>query len=88
VFGAQLVDVVQVDKQDTRATVAAVDEHLNLVRPALGSMGGAVAVASVGGGVAVLRYKGPAPLGKGVEAAVKDRFPDVKDVVFKEWVEE
>jgi hypothetical protein len=50
------------------------------VRGAITAMGGAVETASVGGGVVVLRYKGPAPLAKGLVVAVKDKFPDVKEV--------
>jgi hypothetical protein len=47
--------------------------HLNMLRSAVAGMGGAVQVASVGGGVAVLQYKGPPALAKGVTAAVKVR---------------
>ena len=44
-------------------------------------MGGAVEVVSVEAGVATLRYKGPAPLAKGLTAAVKDQFKDISEVV-------
>lgn len=47
----------QVDKVDTSASVASVDDHLNVVRPAINAMGGAVEVVSVEGGVVTLRYK-------------------------------
>lgn len=80
-FGDALKGVVQVDKADTGATVMGVDDHLNVVRPAIKAMGGAVEVASVESGTVVLRYKGPPPLAKGLVAAVKDRFPDVKEVM-------
>ena len=26
------------------------------------------------------RYKGPAPIGTGIRAAVRDRFPDIREV--------
>ena len=35
-------------------------------------------------GVCRLRYTGPPPIGMGVKAAVKDKFPDIKEVVFVE----
>lgn len=35
-------------------------------------------------GMCRLRYKGPAPIGHGVKAAVKDKFPDIKEVVLVE----
>ena len=47
----------QMDKADTSLSVAAVDGHLDGVRPAIKAMGGAVEVASVEGGTIVLRYK-------------------------------
>lgn len=79
-FGDGLKGVVQVDKIDSRASVSSVDEHLNLVRPAIVAMKGAVEVVSVEGGKVVLRYKGPPPLAKGLVAAVKDKFPEITNV--------
>lgn len=81
-FGGALRGVVQVGGADAAAgaTVAAVDAHLNLVRPAIVAMGGAVEVASLEGGVCTLRYRGPPPLAKGLVAAVRDQFPDVTGV--------
>ena len=58
--------------------------HLNMLRGAVANLGGAVEVQSVGGGVVVLGYRGPAPIGKGLVAAVKDQFRDVRDVILKE----
>ena len=43
-FGAQLKSVEQVDTIDTRATLAAVDSHLDQLRPAIKSYGGQVKV--------------------------------------------
>ncbi len=37
-------------------------------------------VLEVGGGVAKLKFGGPAPIGMGVQAAIKDRFPDIRTV--------
>jgi hypothetical protein len=58
--------------------------HLNMLRGAVANLGGAVEVQSVGSGVVVLGYKGPAPIGKGLVAAIKDQFKDVKEVVLKD----
>lgn len=43
--------------------------------------GGEVEVLSLEGGKCTVRYTGPAPIGMGVKAAVKDKFPDIKEVV-------
>jgi Fe-S cluster biogenesis protein NfuA len=68
-----------------KASVEAVDMHLNMLRSAVANLGGAVEVASVGSGVAVLHFKGPAPIAKGISAAVKDAFPDLKEVLVKDF---
>eukprot|EP00882_Tetradesmus_deserticola_P029629 GHRQ01033209.1.p2 GENE.GHRQ01033209.1~~GHRQ01033209.1.p2 ORF type:complete len:285 (+),score=161.72 GHRQ01033209.1:1031-1885(+) len=86
VFGEQLLEVVQVGNNGKpQASVEAVDMHLNMLRSAVANLGGAVEVASVGGGVAVLHYRGPAAIGKGISAAVKDAFPDLKEVVVRDF---
>ena len=46
-FGAQLKGVEQVDTIDTRATLAAVDSHLDQLRPAIKSYGGQVKVTTL-----------------------------------------
>lgn len=81
-FGDALRGVVQLSSGAGGASTnaAAVDAHLNAVRPAIAAMGGAVEVVSVGGGVCTLRYKGPPPFAKGVKDAVKERFPDIAEV--------
>ena len=43
-FGERLKEVKQVDAIDTRATVAGVDSHLDMLRPAIKSYGGSVKV--------------------------------------------
>lgn len=65
--------------------MAAIDAHLNVVRPAIMSMGGAVEVVAVEGGKATLRYKGPPPLAKGLVAAVQEQFKDVREVEVLPW---
>ncbi len=36
-------------------------------------------------GTAVVRYKGPPAIGKGVTAAIRDKFPDIKEVVLIDY---
>eukprot|EP00983_Pelagomonas_calceolata_P094599 1157904-Pelagomonas_calceolata.AAC.6 len=72
-----------VDKIDvTSATVENVDMHLNMLRGAITSMGGSVDVLEITNGVCKLKYKGPDPIAKGVSAAIRDQFPDIKEVQF------
>lgn len=54
--------------------------HLNMLRGAIAAYGGGVEVVEVGGGRATLRFSGPKPIGYGVTAAIKDKFPDVTQV--------
>ena len=68
------------------ASVEAVDGHLGTLRPALAAYGATVEPVSVKGGVCMVRFTGPAPILMGITAALKDRFPDIKEV--KEWLEE
>lgn len=81
-FGSQLVEVMQIDKIDTTATVASVNSHLDQLRQAIYNLGGKADVLRVEDGQCEIRYTGPAPLGMGVKAAVKDKFPDIKEVIF------
>ncbi|GAB4813117.1 hypothetical protein N2152v2_000163 [Parachlorella kessleri] len=83
-FGDLLKEVMQVGAPNLSASVEAVDMHLNMIRGAISSYGGFVDVLSVEEGVCRLRYVGPPPIGMGVKAAVKDKFPDIKEVVFIE----
>ena len=43
-FGGALKGVQQVGAQDTSATLATVDAHLDMLRPAIANYGGSVAV--------------------------------------------
>lgn len=81
-FGDQVVEVAQVDKVDLRASVAAVDAHLDMLRPAIKNFGGSVEVISVdsGSGVCEVRFVGPPPIGMGIQAAIQDKFPDIRSV--------
>eukprot|EP00898_Chlorokybus_atmophyticus_P007762 jgi/Chlat1/7988/Chrsp7S07745 len=81
-FGDILKEVVQVDKTDITATVQKVDAHLDMLRPAITNYGGSVEVVSVdaAAGTCEVRYSGPPPIGMGVQAAIKDKFPDIRQV--------
>lgn len=74
-----------------RATVEAVDGHLNMLRNAVASLGGRVRVAELkaaesgkeeeGQQRAIVWYKGPRSIGNGIKAAILERFPgDVVEV--------
>jgi len=81
-FGDQLREVVQVGgPADTSATAESVDMHLNMLRGAIAAYGGGIEVVEVGYGQAVLRFDGPKPIAYGVVAALKDKFPDILEVL-------
>ncbi|KAL6784912.1 NFU3 [Auxenochlorella protothecoides x Auxenochlorella symbiontica] len=80
-FGTQISQIVQVNAQDTGATEARVDDHLNMLRGAIQSYGGSVVVKSVSEGVCKLLYNGPPAIAVGVRAAVRDQFPDLQEVL-------
>lgn len=80
-FGEQLKGVEQVDAQSTSATVAGIDGHLDQLRPAIQSYGGSVKVLSMENGTCLIDYNGPPPIGMGIQAAIKDKFPDVRAVL-------
>lgn len=62
--------------------VQAVNGHLEILRPAIKNFGGSVEVLSVEGGDCVVKYMGPESIGSGVKAAIKEKFPDIVNVVF------
>lgn len=79
-FGEQLLEVQQVDQIDTSASVASVNSHLDMLRPAIQGYGGSVEVLAVDDGICEVKYEGPAPIGMGIQAAIKDKFPDIRVV--------
>lgn len=58
------------------------DAHLDMLRPAITNFKGSVEVLSVDSrtGVCEVKYSGPAAVGMGVQAAIKDKFPTLKTV--------
>lgn len=87
-FGDAVREIIQLDKQEAGATVATVNAHLDMLRGAITSYGGKVEVLSIAGGVAELFYTGPKPLATGISAAIRDKFPDVKSVAFRDVMPE
>lgn len=62
--------------------VQAVNGHLDILRPAIKNFGGSVEVLSVEGGDCHVKYVGPDSIGSGIRAAIKEKFPDIVNVVF------
>lgn len=60
----------------------AVNGHLDILRPAIKNFGGSVEVLSVEGGDCHVNYVGPDSIGSGIKAAIKEKFPDIVNVVF------
>ncbi|XP_048422466.1 nifU-like protein 1, chloroplastic isoform X1 [Pyrus x bretschneideri] len=86
-FGDALKDIQQVfDEENKEITVElqmqAVNRHLDILRPAIKNFGGSVEVLSVEGGDCHVNYVGPESIGSGIKAAIKEKFPDIGNVVF------
>ncbi len=77
-FGEQLLEVQQVNQIDTSASVGSV--NLDMLRPAIQGYGGSVEVLAVDDGTCEVKYEGPLPIGMGLQAAIKDKFPDIRVV--------
>ncbi|KAI5061793.1 hypothetical protein GOP47_0022332 [Adiantum capillus-veneris] len=80
-FADSLKDVVQVDQQQIGASIQSVNAHLDILRPAIHNYGGSVDVVSVENGECKVKFKGPPPIGMGIQAAVKDKFPEITSVI-------
>jgi len=60
----------------------AVNRHLDILRPAIANYGGSVDVLAVDGEDCLVKYDGPESIGSGIKAAIKEKFPDITNVVF------
>ena len=58
------------------------NRHLDVLRPAIKNYGGSVEVLSIEGEECVVKYTGPESIGSGIKAAIKERFPDITNIVF------
>ncbi|XP_059630877.1 nifU-like protein 1, chloroplastic [Cornus florida] len=82
-FGDAVKDIRQVDDdQKSETTIEAVNGHLDILRPAIKNYGGSVEVLSVEGEDCLVKYVGPDSIGSGIKAAIKEKFPDIVNVVF------
>ncbi|KMT10045.1 hypothetical protein BVRB_5g122570 [Beta vulgaris subsp. vulgaris] len=82
-FGDAIKDIRQViDEQVNETTVEVVNRHLDILRPAIKNYGGEVEVIAIEGGDCTVRYGGPETIGSGIKAAIKERFPDISNVIF------
>ncbi|CAL0308507.1 unnamed protein product [Lupinus luteus] len=80
-FGDAVKDIRQVfDQEPTEITVQAVNNHLEMLRPAIKNYGGSVEVLSIEGGECHVKYVGPDSIGSGIKAAIKEKFPDILNV--------
>ncbi|MBA0592549.1 nifU-like protein 1, chloroplastic [Gossypium raimondii] len=81
-FGDAVKDIRQVyDDEQKETTVEAVNRHLDILRPAIKNYGGSVEVLSIEEGECVVSYTGPETIGSGIKAAIKEKFPDITNVV-------
>ena len=89
-FGGRLKEVLQADENgmllsqsSTSTTIAAIDAHLDTLRPAIVNYGGEIQVLDLleDNTVVSISYTGPEPILMGIKAAIKDKFPSVSDVV-------
>ncbi|XP_028753754.1 nifU-like protein 1, chloroplastic [Neltuma alba] len=84
-FGDAVKDIQQIyDEEKKETTVEAVNNHLDILRPAIKNYGGSVEVLSVEGGECYVKYVGPDSIGSGIKAAIKEKFPDVVNVAFSQ----
>ncbi|XP_011002744.1 PREDICTED: nifU-like protein 1, chloroplastic [Populus euphratica] len=82
-FGDAVKDILQVSDEESKDTTAeAVNDHLDILRPAITNFGGSVEVLSVENGECRVEYTGPESIGSGIKAAIKEKFSDIVDVVF------
>ncbi|KAG6467385.1 hypothetical protein ZIOFF_074790 [Zingiber officinale] len=81
-FGEAVKDIQQVEEANIETTVEAVNNHLEILRPAIRNYGGSIEVVSVEGGDCSVRYSGPDSIGSGIKAAIKEKFTDIINVVF------
>ncbi|MQM08530.1 hypothetical protein Taro_041385 [Colocasia esculenta] len=84
-FGDAVKEIRQVfDDLPTETTAEAVNDHLDILRPAIKNYGGSVVVISVHGGECRVKYTGPETIGSGIKAAIKEKFPDIVNVIITE----
>ncbi|KAK9747584.1 hypothetical protein RND81_02G001700 [Saponaria officinalis] len=82
-FGDAVKHIKQVnDEPVNETTVEAVNRHLDILRPAIKNYGGEVDVMAIEGGDCTVKYDGPDTIGSGIKAAIKEKFPEIVNVIF------
>lgn len=86
-FGDAVKKICQVDGEQLQpeTTVKAVNQHLDILRPAIKNYGGTVEVISLEGGDCIVKYKGPDSIASGIKAAIKEKFPDIVNVALSDY---
>ncbi|GJP31752.1 hypothetical protein CLOM_g14821 [Closterium sp. NIES-68] len=82
-FGKRLKEVMQLGGVDNRLTLAAVENHLSVVlQPTLSKYGASATAVSLDlvKGFCEVRFEGPPPMAMGIQAALKDKFPEIRIV--------
>ncbi|CAI5463771.1 unnamed protein product [Closterium sp. Yama58-4] len=80
-FGEKLKEVMQLGGVDNRLTLAAVENHLSQVlQPTLSKYGASASAVSLDlvKGFCEVRFEGPPPMAMGIQAALKDKFPEIR----------
>ncbi|EEF47225.1 nifU-like protein 1, chloroplastic [Ricinus communis] len=81
-FGDSVKDIRQVNDEEVKETTPeAVNRHLDILRPAIKNYGGSVEVVSIESGECLVKYSGPESIGSGIKAAIKEKFPEITNVV-------
>ncbi|XP_074267629.1 nifU-like protein 1, chloroplastic [Silene latifolia] len=82
-FGDAVKDIRQVNAELlNETTVEAVNRHLDILRPAIKNYGGEVDVIAIQGGDCTVKYDGPDTIGSGIKAAIREKFPEIVNVLF------
>ncbi|KAH9626860.1 hypothetical protein KSS87_002260 [Heliosperma pusillum] len=82
-FGDAVKDIRQVNGEPVNeTTVEAVNRHLDILRPAIKNYGGEVDVITIEGEDCTVKYDGPDTIGSGIKAAIREKFPEIVNVVF------
>ncbi|KAJ6871844.1 nifU-like protein 1 [Populus alba x Populus x berolinensis] len=72
-FGDAVQDIRQLSFEEPKeTTVESVNDHLDILRPAIKNFGGSVEVLSVVNGGCRVEYTGPESIGSGIKAAIKE----------------
>ncbi|XP_002968899.2 uncharacterized protein LOC9651475 [Selaginella moellendorffii] len=82
-FGDAVKEVVDINRPSVTLTFEALNGQIDMLRSAIEGYGGVVQLATVdpAKGECQIKYKGPVPLGLGIKAAIRDKFPELNVVL-------